>query len=463
MSTSPRRISLLAAASLLAVFACDKAAPEPAAGAKAEPAAAAEPAAKEEPEPAKPAEGAKAEGEAKGEGDTEAKGGSRMAEVKAKAKEAKSQRGELNRLLNEGRAAVKDKRFDEGIALYRQALKIEPKHPKVLGELGFAALRKDDLELAEAMTRRAIDLTEGTKGLGALYYNLGIIEEKRGKIAEARAAYEASLHVRPGNAVVEGKLAALGDAPEAKGPDSAEALCAELHREWECYASEAEVEKLPEDEREYAGLCQCAIDKQISEGTGESFIVAAALLKIEGMLGIGGGIDERYLVVQTRAQGWQLRGSVVTNYTPGAMGIFNTGEVVSFAFEELAAAPGQELRLVTKNSEIDSDMGVNLVHQHDVGQTLICMASSKTAGECGELVSSFSSGTEQLFDEEPIDPADAADIGTTSWTVEIAFSEGQVSQTISAGKQDMAPEAQAREGTRSVEEALRALGTTPLH
>lgn len=462
MKTSLRPASLFAAASLLAALACDKAAPagEPAGAAKGEP----EPALAAAPEPGAPGEAGKHEiQEAQGEGDAQAKGGSRMAEAKAKAEASKSKRGELNRLLNEGRAAVKDERFDEGIALYRQALKIDPQHPKVLGELGFAALRKGELELAESMTRRAIDLTEGTKGLGALYYNLGRIEEQRGKIAEARAAYERSLHVRPGNEVVEGKLAGLGDASGGPGPDSAAALCAELHREWECYASEAEVDALPEEEREYAGLCQCAIDKQISEGSGESFIVAAALLKIEGMLGIGGGIDERYLAIQTRGQGWQLRGMVVTNYTPGVMGISNEGKVESFAFEELAASPGQELRLVTHNAEIDTDMGVNLIHQHDVGQTLICLASSKSAGECGELVSSFSSGTEQLFDEEPIEPVDAADIGTSSWKVEIAFSDGQVSQTISAGKQDMPPEQQAREGTRSVEEALRAVGTTPLH
>ncbi len=53
---------------------------------------------------------------------------------------------------------------------------------------------------------------------GAIYYDLGLIEESTGSRDDARAYYEKSLEVRPGNAIVPKALAAVSDAPPASAP-----------------------------------------------------------------------------------------------------------------------------------------------------------------------------------------------------------------------------------------------------
>lgn len=441
--------------------ACDKAAPASEAGSgeakAAQPEAeAAQPQTKQE---ASTQEAVKPEpGEQSGK-DGQARLTEAKAEAKAKSEELKKSRAELSRLLDDGRKAVKDKRYDEGIALYRQALKIDPVNTKVLGELGFAALRKGDLELAEGMTRRAIDLSSGTKGLGAMYYNLGRIEEDRGKIAEARAAYEQSLAVRPGNEIVAGRLAALELPAAGTSKTTLDSLCAELMAEWSCYASEAEIEKLPEDEQMDAGQCDCTVAEQLREGTGKSFITDAALLALEGMSGYGGGMDDKYLAVNTRGQGWQLVAQVVNGYTPGAFGIFNEGRVEAFEFVELGGAAGEELRVHSHNSGLDSDMGINQLHFDDIEDMVICHDAGGGEGRCGTILVSGRSGTDTLMDDEPVEFPD--DIQSSSWAFEVSFEGGKVTIVVKSGQAELGAEVAALAGSRSLEETLALPGARP--
>jgi len=414
-----------------------------------------------EDEVAKPADGD--EGAAAGPAQD---GKTRAAAVKAAAQaagdETKTSRATFSKLLNDGRKAVKDKRYDDGIDLYREALTIDPASPKLLGELGFAAYKSGDLELAESSTRRAIDLAPpGSKGLGALYYNLGLIEEASERPAAARAAYERSLAVRPGNDIVASKLAKLGDGLGHKGPGDATGLCAALRREWDCYASTEEIEALPADEQDYAGQCDCSVSQRAKEGTGKSFIRAAAVLTLEGTPGYGGMLDEDYLAVETAGEGWQMVGQLSSGYSPGIMGISNMGEVEGFEFVELGDAPGEELRVVASTSELDSNMGINTLDYVDYGGMMVCYAISDEAGVCASFPTLFAAGTDILLVDEPCDEQ----LGEDRWELDLSFADGEVVVARKSPDDDLPKELVDLVGTHSFAEAVNypAIERTPLH
>lgn len=70
-----------------------------------------------------------------------------------------------------------------------------------------------DLAGAETACRAALGEDPSAEEQGAIHYDLGRVAESRGDVEAARAAYARSLEVRPGNAVVRQRLAALPAAP----------------------------------------------------------------------------------------------------------------------------------------------------------------------------------------------------------------------------------------------------------
>lgn len=385
-------------------------------------------------------------------------------QVKAAAKaEGKARRVSFLRTLNEGRKLVKAGRHDEGIAKYREALKIDPASPKVLGELGYAALQKGDLALAESSTRRAIDLSRDPKGLGAMYYNLGRIEAARGELHEARAAYERSLEVRPGNATVQARLDDLKVDPADAGPSEASALCSEIRAEWECVADEAALEGLSEEEARYMGVCDCGVAAEETEPSKASPIVAAALLTVDGMAGSGGSIDATYLAVRTRDNGWQLVRMLVNDWVPGAFGISNDGSVDVFMFEDLAPMrPGHELVVKAKNSLVDTNMGINTIDFEDAEDVLVCYAE-KTGASCARFVTAANSGTEILLDEEPVE--DDIELGEIRWAVDMSVGQGEVTVEITEGAKHVPASLAALVGKRAFDVVMAsdAADRTRLH
>ena len=384
---------------------------------------------------------------------------------------AKAGRESLGTLLNDGRKAVKDKNYDEGIALYRKALKLDPINPKVLGELGFAALRKGDLKLAESSTRKAIEQSKSDKGLGAMYYNLGRIEESRGDHYAAMLAYEHSLKVRPGNKIVAGRLAEVRPKVEQSGPDesaqapggAAAALCKQVQEEWECYSSEAEVEKLPEDEQEYAGLCDCTVDKMLKQKSGASALRAAATLHVTGSAGSGGEINAVHLAIQTQSHGWQLVGVVANSWIPGVFGINNEGEVESFAFRERSSsAPGQELHLVAVNSQADTNLGINTVDFEDCVDHYVCFDDGGQV-TCLTIRTKYDYGSERMMDDEPVDKSDF--VAPEKWAVSLGFAGDTVTVKARGKAKNIPDDQQALIGTHSFADfaQLEAAGAENFH
>ena len=131
----------------------------------------------------------------------------------------KADSAQFRELLNRGREQVKAGEIRAGMATFEEALKLDPNDATVLSELGWAALKHNDLERALTATRASIRNSLDPGVLGASYYNLGRIHEARGELDAAATAYTRSLEVRPENATVQKRLAEL----EARGAEAAEA------------------------------------------------------------------------------------------------------------------------------------------------------------------------------------------------------------------------------------------------
>lgn len=116
---------------------------------------------------------------------------------------------ELAAFLSQGRAAVKSKDYEAGIAALREAKARGPMSGKVLGELGWAYFLDGQLDRAARELDLALRHTTTTKTKGAVLYNLGRVHEARGEADLAAELYARSLQARPGNAVVEGRLKSL--------------------------------------------------------------------------------------------------------------------------------------------------------------------------------------------------------------------------------------------------------------
>ena len=115
------------------------------------------------------------------------------------------------------RRAHRDHDDVEAVRQFEAALAIS-RDGRALCELGWIHFEAERyLEARDAMTR-AITLLPAeapvperfVQPVGACLYNLGRLEEQAGDAAAARRYYERSLAARPGNRVVESRIAALG-------------------------------------------------------------------------------------------------------------------------------------------------------------------------------------------------------------------------------------------------------------
>jgi Tfp pilus assembly protein PilF len=80
---------------------------------------------------------------------------------------------------------------------FEDCLKILPDDPIALSELGVVQLRANQLEQAEATSRRAIEHSQSASVRAAALFNLGFILARRGDKPGAIDAYQASLRLRP--------------------------------------------------------------------------------------------------------------------------------------------------------------------------------------------------------------------------------------------------------------------------
>jgi len=128
---------------------------------------------------------------------------------------------QYRRALSEAREAHRAENDERAIERYRAALALDP-NGRALCELGWVQLlagqeeeARDSLERGLALLPAHDPVPERFVGpVGACLYNLGRLEEELHHVEAARRRYRRSLEVRPGNAAVGRRLAALPPEPE---------------------------------------------------------------------------------------------------------------------------------------------------------------------------------------------------------------------------------------------------------
>lgn len=340
---------------------------------------------------------------------------------KLDAAKAKADAATFAAALQAGRQAAEAKDYDQAIAQFGTALKLDPNHPGALGELGWVAFRKGELELAHAATMKAMSHVKSPARKGALLYNLGRIEEAQGRLEHALDLYHRSLSVRDDDLVakrvveVEGRLAAADAPPSPPAYTSIDALC------------EAELLDLvvcPEDDEE--GVCGCSAEKTIENPSAEGVIKSAAIISV-GSFVSGVGLEEYgYLALETRSRGWQLVSLVGDGSEPGLSYIHNAWTLKTFEFVEIEGGGTPELVVSVERTEADGDYGANALEFADWTDMWLC-SEGEPAARCVVFEIASEIGLDKmLVDGEAPDPEEWGPLGSHQYTVEVSYAEGKV-------------------------------------
>ncbi len=127
---------------------------------------------------------------------------------------------EATRLNQEGKALEAKGDLERAEAMYRRALEIAEKldQPETVaaeyGNLGNVLQTRGDLDGAEAMYRKAMEIFEKLgrlEGMAAGYGNLGNILQKRGDLDGAEAMYRKALEIFQKHGPLEGKAVSYGN------------------------------------------------------------------------------------------------------------------------------------------------------------------------------------------------------------------------------------------------------------
>ena len=102
---------------------------------------------------------------------------------------------ELNR---QGGILLGQGQLEDAIALFTRAIALDPRMTGAITNRGYALLRQNRLDEAEASAANALDVSSTPRIRASAKVLLGKIEEARGKPKEARTRYEEALHEQRG-------------------------------------------------------------------------------------------------------------------------------------------------------------------------------------------------------------------------------------------------------------------------
>lgn len=258
-------------------------------------------------------------------------------------------RAEYKKRLAAGRKLAKAAKWPEAIAELQAALAAIPGDDRALAELSFAAMSAGDRDLARKAGRQAVLVSTEPNVKSAALYNLGRTEETEAPAAAA-ALYRTSLTLRP-NATVEKRLADLvargNYAPEplpCAQPAAIDKVCACLN------ATAVDVDP---------DVRQCDLAATAVDG----FQLARFRTSELG--------EDRVLLVGKGNAGWAVVADVAYIYNPGAFGISEDWSLDSVAEEKLGTRT--VVKVTSKKSRHDSDMGVDEEESEDSTDLVVCV------------------------------------------------------------------------------------------
>ena len=386
-------------------------------------------------------------------------GKARFAKVKTAVKrhtqDLRKSRKRLLRFVGRAHKAAEAGRHTDAIEQYRQALRIAPAEAGILAELSASARAVGDLDLAAVSTRKALDLTWSRPKQAERYAALGVIEEQRGNPHGARVAYERAIAARNPDKELRTRLAALDLGGEVVPPSSAEDLCDVVMVTWSCFDDEEDIEALPDAEEEMAAVCECEVEREIEEGTGESHLLAAAYLHLTGSPATGGSIDLGYLALKTRGHGWQLVSVITDAGNVGANRVTNESNLQTLAFNEtLESRPGQELTVKVINSRIGLGLAANTLAFEDADDVYLCHSDVKRA-TCIRVPVARNAVTESLLPGADMDPD--FEPSSLRWRTQLAFQNERSVLKVTEGRKQMPTEFNRLVGSKP----LRVLSRNP--
>ncbi|TNF30710.1 MAG: tetratricopeptide repeat protein [Deltaproteobacteria bacterium] len=113
--------------------------------------------------------------------------------------------GKAMKLVNEGRKLTKAKKYGDAITTFDKALDLDANEARAWSGRGYAKLLSDDLAGAQADFQRALDLNHDKPFQSAIWYNLGVLAEKKKDDMAAVLAFARAHELKP-SAAVEKKL-----------------------------------------------------------------------------------------------------------------------------------------------------------------------------------------------------------------------------------------------------------------
>jgi len=110
-------------------------------------------------------------------------------------------RAKAMKLVNEGRKLTKKKQYAEAVATFTSALDVDHNEARAWSGRGYAKLLAGELDAARDDFERALDLNTDKPFQAAIWYNLGLLAEKKKDDMAAVLAFARAHELKPSSAV----------------------------------------------------------------------------------------------------------------------------------------------------------------------------------------------------------------------------------------------------------------------
>ncbi len=326
--------------------------------------------------------------------------------------------------LKAGRKLVQKKDYKAGLVELEKARSIDPNDPRILSEIGFAAMLADDLTVARKANLDSVRFAKEDNLKAASLYNLGRIAEKESDTAAAIGYYQQSLELRP-NKTVEARLATLNGVPAGDAPGSTPEAC-----DFEVHAGKSKEE-----------VCQAVAKAQHLTkpvcGKSERYSVVSDLEKTS-FDASEVGFDKIELIhfydedddmteifhlgVLDKKGTWHTV-PLYWVYNPGAFGIMESLAQPKVSFEKLMGDDTTQVVVRVGHHRHDSDMGLAEIESEDTTGIIVIGANGDGTPK---LLANFTDTYKYLREkldfegEEGFDPGP----GTKGLPIEESFDYG---------------------------------------